>query len=56
MCHHFTLAFLPGLKAEIEQTLLAYSLGWLLNGMGAVYLFVLLSGFVLTLKYFILIP
>ncbi len=50
--HHFALAFLPGLRAEMEQPLLAYSLGWLLNGMGAVYLFFLLSGFVLTLKYY----
>ncbi len=50
--HHFTLAFLPGLKLQMDRPVLAYSLGWLLNGMGAVYLFFLLSGFVLTLKYY----
>ncbi|MEO5615670.1 MAG: acyltransferase family protein, partial [Cypionkella sp.] len=50
--HHFALAFLPGLKTAMDHPVLAYSLGWLLNGMGAVYLFFLLSGFVLTLKYY----
>lgn len=50
--HHFTLAFLPGVKTAMNAPVLAYSLGWLINGMGAVYLFFLLSGFVLTLKYY----
>lgn len=50
--HHFALAFVPGLKPQMQIPVLAYSFGWLLNGMGAVYLFFLLSGFVLTLKYY----
>lgn len=50
--HHFALAFLPGLKLQMDRPVLAYTLGWLLNGMGAVYVFFLLSGFVLTLKYY----
>lgn len=50
--HHFALGFLPAFKAQMSEGLPAYTLGWLLNGTGAVYVFFLLSGFVLTLKYF----
>lgn len=49
--HHFALGFLPGFKAQMSEGLPAYSLGWLMNGTGAVYVFFLLSGFVLTLAY-----
>lgn len=50
--HHFALGFLPDFKARMSEGVPAYTLGWLLNGTGAVYVFFLLSGFVLTLKYF----
>lgn len=50
--HHFALGFLPTFKARMAEGLPAYTVGWLLNGTGAVYVFFLLSGFVLTLKYF----
>lgn len=50
--HHFALGFLPVFKAQMSEGLPAYTLGWMLNGTGAVYVFFLLSGFVLTLTYF----
>ena len=50
--HHFGLGFLPNFKAQMSEGLPAYSLGWLQSGTGAVYVFFLLSGFVLTLAYF----
>lgn len=46
--HHFALAFWPGLKPTIAGTPIAL----LFNGEGAVTLFFLLSGFVLTRRYF----
>lgn len=50
--HHFALGFLPDFKARMAEGLPAYTIGWLLNGTGAVYVFFLLSGFVLTRKYY----
>ncbi|WP_284325103.1 acyltransferase family protein [Cypionkella aquatica] len=50
--HHFALGFLPGLKANMSDGVVAYTFGWLLNGTAAVYVFFVLSGFVLTLKFY----
>jgi peptidoglycan/LPS O-acetylase OafA/YrhL len=50
--HHFTLAFLPEFQALATEGAASLAFGWLLNGIGAVYLFFVLSGFVLTVKYF----
>lgn len=50
--HHFTLAFLPEVQAFATQGAASLAFGWLLNGIGAVHLFFVLSGFVLTVRYF----
>lgn len=46
--HHFSLAFSPTLKSQVASTPIAI----LFNGEGAVTLFFVLSGFVLTRRYF----
>lgn len=50
--HHFALAFMPEFKQAVSQGPISAVIGWLFNGTGAVYLFFVLSGFVLTIKYF----
>jgi peptidoglycan/LPS O-acetylase OafA/YrhL len=46
--HHYAIAFVPGLKPALHGTPGAF----LVNGEGAVTLFFVLSGFVLTRRYF----
>lgn len=50
--HHFAHGFTPAFQNYMTWGIQSYTLGWLLNGAGAVYLFFLLSGFVLSIKYF----
>lgn len=51
--HHFTLAFTPAFRDMIyRDPWLMWSLNWLFNGSAAVTFFFVLSGFVLTRKFF----
>lgn len=51
--HHFTLAFTPAFREWIyRDPWLLWSLNWLFNGSAAVTFFFVLSGFVLTRKFF----
>jgi peptidoglycan/LPS O-acetylase OafA/YrhL len=50
--HHFVLAFLPGVKASAPTGYFVAPWQWVINGEGAVSLFFVLSGFVLTRRYF----
>jgi peptidoglycan/LPS O-acetylase OafA/YrhL len=52
LVHHFCLAFWARPKLNFPRGLGQTPLYWLLNGSAAVYLFFLLSGFVLTRRYF----
>lgn len=52
--HHFTLAFMPTLREVVRTNpWLFWPFGWLFNGSAAVNFFFVLSGFVLTRKFFL---
>jgi peptidoglycan/LPS O-acetylase OafA/YrhL len=52
VAHHFSLGFLPGLRGSFPRGLGGTPLFWLVNGNAAVCLFFVLSGYVLTHKFF----
>ncbi|WP_184361797.1 acyltransferase [Rhizobium sp. BK602] len=50
--HHFCLAFLPSVKDAYPRGLAGTPIAWIMRGESAVIFFFVLSGFVLTLKFY----